>query len=90
MFPLLWFTECRVLPTGRAAAALYTFSPGQPQNEGVFPGRQFVALPNHSKRSVQCYSQHRLLLSGTLRKCPRTILFGADIFDEELTPCAWS
>lgn len=72
--------------TSKTTAALYTFSPGLPQNEGVFPGKQFVALPNRPERSAQCYSQRGLLRCSMLRKCPGTVLFGVDISDGELMP----
>ena len=72
--------------TCKTTAALHTFSPGLPQNEGMFPGRQFVALPNHPKQSAQRYSQRRLPRRSTLRKCPGTVLFGADISDGEPMP----
>lgn len=73
--------------TRKTTGALYTFSPGLPQNEGVFPGSGFVVLPNRSAGSVQCHSQRSLLRSSKLRKCPGTVLFGADISNGELMPC---
>lgn len=84
--PLSCDLKYPVFFTSKTTAALYTFSPGLPQNEGVFPGEQFVALPNHPERSAQRYSQRGLLWHSMLRKCPGTVLFGADISDGEMMP----